>query len=116
MEADKLFKTLGTGLCPNTLKVVKSRFTQAVPNFLTEDERSILITSSETHQRIRYWFYPDNIGTVTNGSIGVIDNWQFLADAERMDTKVKIDSAVRETIGHLNQNCTFSVRKCRRNI
>ena len=104
LEADKLFKTLSTGIDANTHKFVKFKITKHVPDFLTEDERGLLEDSVEGHIQIRYWFYPDNIGTVTNGLIGAVLTYQFLADAERMDVGVKVGKAVRETIGHLNTN------------
>ena len=47
--------------------------------------------------------YPDEIGTVTDGSLGVVQKHQFLADAERMDVEVQLDKATRETIDHLNK-------------
>ena len=104
LEADKLFKSLGTGIDPNTHELVKSKITKEVPDFLAEDERSLLEDISNGHTQIRYWFYPDSIGTVTDGSIGAIMTHQFLADVERMDIKVNVSNAVRKTIDHLNQN------------
>ena len=104
LEADKLFKTLSTGVDPNTHKLVKSNITKSVPGFLTEDERQLLVDSGTGHVQIRYWFYPDEIGTITDGSIGAVLSYQFLADVERMDTPISVDSAVRETIDHLNNN------------
>ena len=104
LEADKFFKTLSTGIDPNTHNLVKKKITRSVPNFLTEDERSLLDDIREGHTQIRYWFYPDSIGTVTDGSIGAILTHQFLADVERMDIKVNPSNAVRKTIQHLNQN------------
>jgi len=104
LEADKLFKAFSTGLDPNTHNLIKSKITKEVPDFLTEDERSLLENIGEGHIQIRYWFYPDSIGTVTNGSIGAVLTYQFLADVERMDIKVSVSNAVRKTINHLNQN------------
>ena len=106
LEADKLFKALSTGLDPNTHKLVKSKITKEVPNFLTEDERGLLEDIGEGYTQIRYWFYPDSIGTVTDGSIGAVLTHQFLADVERMekDIKVNVGNAVRKTIDHLNKN------------
>jgi len=103
LEADKLFKTLSTGIDPNTHEFVKSKITKHVPAFLTEDERGFLEDANEGNTQIRYWFYPDEIGTVTNGSIGVCQKHQFLADAERMDVEVQLDKATRKTIDHLNK-------------
>lgn len=102
LEADKLFKTLSTGIDPNTHEFVKSKITKHVPTFLTEDERRFLEDANEGNTQIRYWFYPDEIGTVTDGSIGIIQKHQFLADAERMDVEVQLDNATRKTIDHLN--------------
>jgi len=104
LEADKLFKTLSTGIDPNTHKLVKSKITKEVPDFLTEDERSLLEDIDEGHIQIRYWFYPDSISTVTDGSIGAVLTNQFIADVERMDIKVNVSNAVRKTIDHLNKN------------
>ena len=103
LEADKLFKTLSTGIDPNTHEFLKSKITKHVPAFLTEDERGFLEDTNEGNTEIRYWFYPDEIGTVTDGSIGVVQKHQFLADAERMDVEVQLDRATRKTIDHLNK-------------
>jgi len=103
LEADKLFKTLSTGIDPNTHEFVKSKITKYVPAFLTEDERGLLEDFKEGNTQIRYWFYPDEIGTVTDGSIGIVQKHQFLADAERMDVEVQLDNATRKTIEHLNK-------------
>ncbi len=104
LEADKLFKALSTGIDPNTHKIIKERITRSVPDFLTEDERSLLENSGTGHTQIRYWFYPDSIGTVTDGSIGAVLTHQFLADVERMDMPLSVSGAVRSTISHLNRN------------
>lgn len=103
LEADKLFKMLSTGIDPNTHEFVKSKITKHVTAFLTEDERRFLEDVNEGNTQIRYWFYPDEIGTVTDGSIGVVQKHQFLADAERMDVEVQLDNATRKTIDHLNK-------------
>jgi len=112
LEADKLFKTLSTGLDPNTHKLIKSSITKKVPNFLTEDERNLLEKFGDNHMQIRYWFYPDSIVTVTDGSIGVVQKHQFLADIERMDAKISVGNAVRKTIDHLNQNYNQYEKAC----
>ena len=103
LEADKLFKMLSTGIDPNTHEFVKSKITKHVPAFLTEDERGLLEDANEGNTQIRYWFYPDEIGTVTDGSMGVVQKHQFLADAERMDIEVQLGKATRKTIDHLNK-------------
>jgi hypothetical protein len=108
LEADKLFKTLSVGLDPNTRRSVRSTIQNAVPDFVTEDERALQLEEAEakaTH--IRYWFYPDHISTVTDGPLGVVENSQFMAEAERLDedrkdAKTTLGRAQRETIDHLN--------------
>jgi DNA-directed RNA polymerase subunit RPC12/RpoP len=104
LESDKLFKTLSVGLDPNTNKIIRNKINRIVPDFLTEDERSLLYEKAKGKVQIRYWFYPDNIGTETDGNIGVISSYQLLADVERMDAKVSVGRASRETIDHLNRN------------
>jgi len=104
LEADKLFKLLSTGIDPNTHKLAKSKITKYVPNFLTEDERLFLDGGVKSHTQIRYWFYPDSIGTVTDGAIGAILKHQFIAEAERMKIRVSVSNATKKTIDHLNQN------------
>jgi len=106
LEADKLFKTISTGLDPNTRAFIKGRIVKEVPGFLTEDERSLNEGRNKEKDRmqIRYWFYPDNIRCATDGHIGVVERHQLFADAERMDTKVTLGRAQRDTIDHLNLN------------
>jgi len=103
LEADKLFKTMSTGLDPNTRKFVKGKIQSVVPEFETSSERG-LRENKTGYTEIRYWFYPDKIQAVTDGRIGAVQNCQFLADAERMDQKVALGRAQRETIDHLNKN------------
>lgn len=106
LEADKLFKTMSTGLDPNTRSFIKGKIVGEVPGFLTEDERSLNDSKSKAIGRaqIRYWFYPDKIRCATDGRIGVVENYQLLADAERMDIEVALGQAQRDTIDHLNNN------------
>ncbi|ODS30871.1 MAG: hypothetical protein SCARUB_04020 [Candidatus Scalindua rubra] len=104
LEADKLFKTISTGIDPNTHQLMTSKFTKEVPDFLTRNERMLLEEKEVYGLELRYWFYPDSIGTVTDGSIGAVLTHQFIADVERMDVKVNVGSAVKNTIDHLNKN------------
>lgn len=101
LEADKLFKTMSTGLDPNTRAYIKGKIQITVPDFVTEDERSQR-DGEKGSMQIRYWFYPDKIQTVTDGRIGAVKSCQFLAEAERMDQKLTLGRAQRETIDHLN--------------
>lgn len=104
LEADKLFKTLSTGLDPNYHQTSRTISRRHISGFLTEDERSLLKQQRTGRSQIRYWFYPDSIGTVTDGSIGAVETKQFLADVERMGDKVSVKAATRNTISHLNNN------------
>lgn len=112
LEADKLFKTMSTGLDPNTRAFIKARIVKEVPSFLTEDERSLneMRNKEKGRMQIRYWFYPDHIRCATDGSIGVVERHQLFADTERMDSKVTPDRASRDTIDHLNRNFADYVR------
>lgn len=110
LEADKLFKTLSTGLHPGSRQNVIADVVRHVPGFLTEDDRSLQQSDSLVAQCIRYWFYPDKIRTVTDGRIGAVETCQFFADAERMvDANSKgaskpLGPAQRATIDHLNDH------------
>lgn len=104
LEADKLFKTLSTGLDPNSRAHVVASIKAVVPGFLTEDERGLRDVAVAARENIRYWFYPDRIRTVTDGSIAAVESCQFFADAERMGDKRPLGAAQRETMAHLNAN------------
>ncbi|ADQ14486.1 hypothetical protein [Halanaerobium hydrogeniformans] len=123
LEADKFFKTLSVGLDPNTYELVADDMKEDIPGFLTEDERTLLNESGKSIskndqisflfdsytnndiKRIRYWFYPEEITTITDGNIGVIKNNQFLAGSERMDEEdITLDKSTKDTIAHLNNN------------
>ncbi|MCC7137117.1 MAG: hypothetical protein IT460_01660 [Planctomycetes bacterium] len=104
LEADKLFKTLSTGIDPNSRANVVASIKAVVPGFLTEDERSLRDVAVAARENIRYWFYPDRIRTVTDGSIAAVESCQFFADAERMGDKRPLGAAQRETMAHLNAN------------
>ena len=106
LEADKLFKTLSTGLDPNTRTLIKGKIIRTVPGFLTSAERELKdLRNTETgYIQIRNWFYPDQIRCATDGRMGVVERYQLLADAERMDSKVTLGRSQRDTIDHLNRN------------
>lgn len=111
LEADKLFKTLSTGLDPNSRANVVTSIRAVVPGFLTEDERSLRDVASAERENIRYWFYPDKIRTVTDGSIAAVESCQFFADAERMGDTRPLGLAQRETMDHLNENFELYARR-----
>ena len=104
LEADRLFKTLSTGLLPDSRQNVIAKLGGSVPGFLTEDERSFALDDEMGRQQIRYWFYPDRIRTVTDGHIAAVEACQFFADAEHTENGVTrpLGAAQRATIDHLN--------------
>lgn len=103
MEADRLFKTMITGLDPGSCSPVADNVRGAVPDFRTMDERALFRDKAED-TKVRFWFYPDQIRTVTDGRIGVVETYRFTAAEERLGGKVRSDPAGREMIDHLNGN------------
>ena len=119
LEADKRFKTITSGLDPNSCKDIRSYTRQFVPNFLTVSERDILSSMTKCGWvKTRFWFYPDSIEvqTDTTKHFAKIINPQFLADAERsrddFNSSIEFEKkkkalllpAIRENIADLNRN------------
>jgi hypothetical protein len=107
LEADKLFKTLSTGLDPNSRTSVVASIRATIPAFQTSNERDLRddqVSAGDGRQTIRFWFYPDKIRTVTDGTIAAVESCQFFADAERMGDERPLGAAQRETLAHLNTN------------
>ena len=119
LEADKRFKTITSGLDPNSGKDIRSSTRQSVANFLTVSERDFLNASNKIGWvKTRFWFYPDSIEVQTDTSkhFAKIINPYFLADAERSrddfnssaefekKKKALLLPAIRENIEDLNNN------------
>ncbi len=117
LEADKRFKTITSGLDPNSCKDIRGYTRQYVPDFLTVSERNFQDASSKTGWvKTRFWFYPDSIEVQTDTSkhFAKIINPYFLADAERSrddfnstadfekKKKALLLPAIRENIDDLN--------------
>jgi hypothetical protein len=121
LEADKRFKTITSGLDPNSFKDLRSYTRQSVPTFLTSSERDIVETDFSNKGNwveTRFWFYPESIRVDSDFSYtyAQIINPQFTADAERSrddfgspeefaeKKKRTLMLSVRENIDHLNRN------------
>ena len=119
LESDKRFKTLTSGLDPNSYKDMRGYTRQYVPNFLSVNERDLLTVSAKKGWvKTRFWFYPDSIEvqTDTTKHLARIINPHFLADAERSrddfnssaefekKKKALLLPSIRQNIDDLNQN------------
>jgi hypothetical protein len=103
LEADKVFKTLATGLSSDGTREVEGDMARAVPGFRTGSERALEGEESGT-AAVRYWFYPDRVRTVTDGSLCAVESARFVADAERTDRRGPLSRSQAETLAHLNRN------------
>ncbi|OGS06912.1 MAG: hypothetical protein A2270_00560 [Elusimicrobia bacterium RIFOXYA12_FULL_51_18] len=86
LEADKRFKTITSGLDPNTYNDIRSDTRKHVPDFLTVSERDLFSPNGKSDWiKTRFWFYPDSIEVQTDATkhFARIINPHFLADAER---------------------------------
>ena len=119
LEADKRFKTITSGLDPNTYADIRSDTRKQVPEFLTVSERDFFSTTyKKDWVKTRFWFYPDSIEvqTDTTRHFAKIINPRFLADAERSrddfsssaefekKKKALLLPAIRKNIDELNNN------------
>ncbi|MDD5457658.1 MAG: hypothetical protein PHV30_11600 [Candidatus Margulisbacteria bacterium] len=121
LEADKRFKTITSGLDPNSAMDVRAYTRKFVPDFFTVSERDILsnqYTKNRGWIKTRFWFYPDNITIEADpqNTFARIINPQFTADAERsrddfatlqeFERKKKqyLLPAIRSNIDHLNEH------------
>ncbi len=121
LEADKRFKTITSGLDPNSSRDLRNYTRNHVPSFLSVAERDLLSgEQSASGQWIgtRFWYYPDAIGVDSdlNWEYAVITNPRFTADAERsredfaspeeFERKKRntLSPSIRENIDDLNRN------------
>lgn len=121
LEADKRFKTITSGLDPNTFHDIRKETRQRVPSFMTVAERDLCRDDPTAQGRwigTRFWFYPDNIGVDTDLSyeFAVVTRPQFTADAERSrddfaspaeferKKAATLSPSIRTNINHLNSN------------
>lgn len=104
LEADKMFKAIATGIDPNTNETLVRRITQSVPDFLTQDERALIYSRDTDYTEIGYWFYPDSIETLTDGSLARVLRDQFLSEVDHKVIKGPVPQAMWRTTDHINQN------------
>lgn len=101
LEADKRFKTLSTGLDPNTYRDLRNVIRTRMPGFETSSEREAndgSYSRKSSWVGTRFWFYPESIQVETDfdGLFARIANAQFTADAERSRSDF-VDMAQFET-------------------
>jgi hypothetical protein len=121
LEADKRFKTITSGLDPNTFLDRRAYTRTHVPSFLSSAERDLLNGDTALTGKwigTRFWYYPDTIGVDSDlgYEYAVITNPRFTADAERSredfaspeEFKQKKNEtllpSIRDNIADLNRN------------
>ena len=104
LEADKTFKTLTSGIDPNSGKSVVEKITRSVPDFLTRNERSLIRGTDTTYGHVAYWFYPDSIEIVTDGTMALLLKDQFLSEVDHRSVDGPIPYAYWTTAKHINAN------------
>jgi hypothetical protein len=88
LKADKRFKTITSGLDPNTFLDRRAYTRTHVPSFLSSAERDLLNGDTALTDKwigTRFWYYPDTVGVDSDleYEYAVITNPRFTADAER---------------------------------
>ena len=121
LEADKRFKTVTSGIDPNSFTDLRKYTRQNVPSFMSVTEQDLVDSSFISHGKwvgTRFWFYPDSIGLESDLSYqyALITNPQFMADAERSKDdfaspeeferkkSATLSPSIRRNIDHLNLN------------
>ena len=120
LEADKRFKTISSGLDPNSFIDIRTTIRKSVPDFVTASERDLGLWDNVTTEWVgtRFWYYPDSVEVVTDTEYhyAAISRAQFKADAERSREdyatedeferfkKTQLSPSVRSNIDHLNEN------------
>jgi hypothetical protein len=122
LESDKRFKTITSGLDPNSFKDMRSHTRSFVKDFMTSNEREFLQENANEKKGkwvgTRLWFYPESIEIESDLSYKYarIAKPRFTADAERskddfsspqeFNTKKKttLSPSILENIEHLNQH------------
>ena len=121
LEADKRFKTITSGLDPNSHKDQRGTMRAHLSSFFSAGERELGqgdFSGRGTWIGTRFWYYPDAIGVDAdlNNEYAVITNPRFTADAERSREdfrsrddfermkRERLSPAIRESIDDLNAN------------
>ena len=77
LEADKRFKTITSGLDPNSFHDLRNYTRNHVPSFLSGAERDLLSGEQSANGQwigTRFWYYPDTIGVDSDL------NWEYCRD------------------------------------
>ncbi len=101
LDADRYFKTISTGLNPFNGQDLSGPIRAQVDGFSPGSVKD-LTTEAAGRSSYRFWFYPDSLRVVTDGSIGAVESPRFLADIERQDGPKRISRGQRESIDDLN--------------
>ncbi len=119
LDADERFKTITSGLDPESHQDLRQRTRRIVPSFRTVAERDLCDgTFAGKPQWIgtRFWFYPDNIEVEGDlaGTTAAVTKPRFTADAERSredfasaaeferKKAATLSPSIRTNIDHLN--------------
>ena len=118
LAADRIFKTIASGLDPITVRDRRGEIRKRFPMFLTNSERRFLDDSTAPATvwlKGRCWFYPESISVDTDPVEGfaVITRPQFTAAAERLGKSFENTAAekgvvlppwIQENIRSINAN------------
>jgi len=120
LEADKRFKTITSGIDPDSRRDLRQHTRRYVPSFMPVSERDLMSEGFDgTPEWIgtRFWFYPDETGVDTdlNSEFAVVTRPQFTADAERSRDdfespdeferkKALLSPGIRQNIDDLNSH------------
>jgi hypothetical protein len=120
LQADKRFKTITSGIDPDTHEDLRGHTRRYVPTFASCSEREILDHEVAGSGWIgtRFWYYPDSVEVDADFDYryAVVRRAQFTADAERSRDdfadaaeferlkKARLSPAIRNNIDHLNSN------------
>jgi len=121
LAADKRFKTITSGLDPDSFSDIRDYTRAHVPSFMTLTERDLQSGDFSTQGKwigTRFWFYPDETGVDTdlNHEYAAVVHPRFTADAERSredfasrdeferKKAATLMPSIRCNIDHLNQN------------
>lgn len=91
LAADRIFKTIASGLDPVTFRDRREEIRKRFPTFLTNSERRFIdgnAPPTSVWMKVRCWFYPDSIRVDSDPVEGyaVITRPQFTAATERLVT------------------------------
>ena len=121
LESDKRFKTITSGLDPNSFRDMREHTRSYVSGFLSASELDWVFDSGAPAGqwiKTRFWYYPDSVVVETDSTRehAKIATARFVADAERgrddfaspeqfeRMKKTKLSPSIRESIARLNRS------------